>query len=47
MTLNIFLKGVESLPQTQNFRIPISMQPSGVKHRYFKLRLFNLTEFIV
>ena len=29
------------------FLIPISLQPAGVNFRYFKLRLFDLTELIV
>ena len=29
-----------------NFRIPISLQPAGVDVWYFKLSLFDLTEFI-
>ena len=30
-----------------NFQIPISLHPDSVKRLYFKLRLFELTEFIV
>ena len=30
-----------------NFLIPISIQPNGVNLWYFKLRLFDLTDFIV
>ena len=45
---NYWSEGIESLPQTQNFLIPISSQPAGcVNHWYFKLRLFDLTELIV
>ena len=32
---------------TSNFVIPISYQPDGVYLRYFKLRLFESTEFII
>ena len=37
-------KEIEFLPQTQ---ITISLQPDGVNRWYFKIRLFDLTEFIV
>ena len=37
-------KGTEFLTQTQ---IPISLQPGGVNLLLFKLRLFDLTKFIV
>ena len=40
-------KGIEFLPQAQIFLIPLSLQLDGVNLLYFKLRLFNLTEFIV
>ena len=30
-----------------NFLIPISLQPNGVHRWYFKLRLFDVTKFIV
>ena len=30
-----------------NFQIPLSLQPGGVNLRYFKLALFDPTEFIV
>jgi len=40
-------KGNEFLPQTLIFIIPISLQPEGVNLLYFKLSLFDLTEFIV
>ena len=30
-----------------NFLIPISLEPGRVNNRYFKLRLFYLTEIIV
>ena len=29
------------------FQIPLYLQPDGVKLQYFKIRLFDLTEFIV
>ena len=40
-------KGIESLSQTLNFLIPISLEPNVVDLWYFKLILFDLTEFIV
>ena len=30
-----------------NIKIPISLQPHGINLFYFKLRLFDLTDFIV
>ena len=39
-------KGVESLQQSSNFLIPISLKPDDENLRHFKLRLFDLTEFI-
>ena len=36
-----------SFTTNSNFRFPLSLQPDGVHQRYFKLRLLNLTEFIV
>ena len=36
-------KGIEFLPQT----IPISLQPDGANLWYFKLRILDLTEFMV
>ena len=39
---------MESFPQTEiNFLISISLQPSGTQLLYFKLTLYNKTEFIV
>ena len=40
-------KGIESLPQIQLFVISKSLQPDNVNLRYFKLRIFDLTVFIV
>ena len=40
-------KGVESLPQTQIFYIPLSLQQNVEDLRYFKLRLSDLKEFRV
>ena len=40
-------KGNESLPQIQLFVISKSLQPDNVNLRYFKLRIFDLTVFIV
>jgi len=37
-------KGIESLPQTHMF---LSLQPNGVNLWYFKLRLFDRTNFVV
>ena len=39
------LKGTEFLPL--NFLTPISLKPDAITLRYFKLRLFELTHFIV
>ena len=36
-TVNLKSKGIESLPQTLNFLIPVSLQPNLVDLRYFKL----------
>ena len=35
------------LPQTKNFLMPKTLQPDDVNFWYFKLRLFDLTEFTV
>ena len=47
--LNLFLGVEKNLFFVTNlkFSIPISLQPHGVNNWFFKLRLFDLTEFIV
>ena len=40
-------KVIESLSTIQFFVISISLQPNNVSLRYFKLRIFDLTAFIV
>ena len=40
-------KGIESLPQTQNYLIPISLKTDNINLWYFKIRLFDLTDFII
>ena len=37
----------EFLPSQLKLLIPISLQPDGVDLFYFKIRLFDLTKFIV
>ena len=39
--------GIESFFTQPHFLIPISLQPDGVDLRYFKFRLFDITELIV
>ena len=39
-------KGIESLPQILIFVIPVSLKLDGVNLRYFKLWLFDQSEFI-
>ena len=40
-------KGIEALAQTLNLHIPIFLQPDGLNLWYFKLKIFDPTEFIV
>ena len=42
-----FVKFCNLLERNSNFLIPIYFQPNGVNLWHFKLRLINLTEFIV
>ena len=39
--------GIKFFVTDSNFLIPKSLQPAGIHRCYLKLRLFDLTEFIV
>ena len=45
--LRMFSRFGTEFPRNSNILIPLTLQPDGVKLWYFKLLLFDITEFIV